>query len=146
MLGALLIDGAAEGKASAKDLLDSALEALGHRLFLDDFGDLLDLLEGEVALVGDVLDFLSVALVVSELLDEKGGRAGVHGDFSSSVLAFQLDHHTDALPLSTFLHDVFTDLLGVLNKSYCTKPRGPSLGARVAAGPGSPPKTLMLTA
>jgi hypothetical protein len=26
------------------------------------------------------------------------------------------------------------------------RPRGPSLGARVAAGPGSPPKTLMLTA
>ena len=26
-----------------------------------------------------------------------------------------------------------------------TRPKGPSLGARVAAGPGSPPKTLMLT-
>jgi len=26
------------------------------------------------------------------------------------------------------------------------RPSGPSLGARVAAGPGSPPKTLMLTA
>jgi hypothetical protein len=26
-----------------------------------------------------------------------------------------------------------------------TRPRGPSLGARVAAGPGYPPKTLMLT-
>ena len=27
----------------------------------------------------------------------------------------------------------------------CTRPKGPNLGARVAAGPGSPPKTLMLT-
>ena len=26
------------------------------------------------------------------------------------------------------------------------RPRGPSLGAKVAAGPASPPKTLMLTA
>ena len=28
---------------------------------------------------------------------------------------------------------------------FAFRPRGPNLGARVAAGPGSPPKTLMLT-
>ena len=72
-LGALLVYGAAERQAGSKDLLDCALEGLGHRLLLNDLGDLLDLLESEVALVGHVLDLLSISLVASELLDEEGG-------------------------------------------------------------------------
>ena len=137
--------GSAEGEAGAEDLLDSALEGLGHRLLLNDLGDLLDLLEGQVALVGHVLDLLSISLVASELLDEEGGGAGVDGDFGSPVLALQLDHDSNSLPFSSFLDDVLTDLFGVLHKGGVTRPRGPSLGASVAAGPGSPPNTLMLT-
>lgn len=72
LFGGLFIDCAAEGEAGSEDLLDGALEVLGHGFFLDDLGDLLDLLEGEVSLVGDVLDLLPVALVVAELLDQQG--------------------------------------------------------------------------
>ena len=145
LLWTLLVDGGAEGQAGAEDLLDGTSEVLGHGLLLDDLGDLLDLLEGEVALVVHVLHFLSVALVVAEFLDQQGGGAGVDGDLGGSVLALQLHHHADALPLGAFLHDVLTDFLGVLRGGRRTRPRGPSLGARVAAGPASPPNTLMLT-
>ena len=129
MLGALLIDGAAEGEAGTEDLLDGSLEGLGHGLFLDDLGDLLDLLESEVALVGHVLDFLSVTLVVAELLDKQGGGRGVDGDFSSSVLALELDHHSDALPLAAFLDDVLTHLLSV-------QTQGAELGSEGGCGAG----------
>ena len=71
LFGGLFIDSAAEREACSEDLLDGALEVLGHGFFLDDLGYLLDLFEGEVSLVGDVLDLLSVALVVAELLDQQ---------------------------------------------------------------------------
>ncbi len=72
MLGTLLVDGASEGETGAEDGLDSACEVLGHGFLLDDLGHLLDLLKSEVALVVDVFDFLSISLVVAELLDEEG--------------------------------------------------------------------------
>lgn len=96
--------------------------------------------------MGHVFDFLSVALITTELLDEQGRGARLDSDLSSSVLALELDHDADTLPLSSLLNDVLTDFFGVLSYYGCTRPRGPSLGARVAAGPGSPPKTLILTA
>jgi hypothetical protein len=61
-----------------------------------------------------------------------------------------LYHNSDTFPFSSFFNDILTDFFGILNIFYyvnddITKPNGPNLGARVAAGPGSPPKTLMLT-
>jgi hypothetical protein len=56
-----------------------------------------------------------------------------------------LHHHSDALPLRSLLHDVLAHFLRVLHRHTSTRPRGPNLGARVAAGPASPPNTLMLT-
>ena len=143
--GVLLVDSAAEGKASAQDLLDCSCEILGHWFLVHDLGDFLDLLESKVALVGDIFDFLSVSLVASELLDKESGWARLDCDFCGSVLALQLNHNSDSFPLGSFLDDIFTNLFGVLDYERYTRPRGPSLGARVAAGPGSPPKTLMLT-
>ena len=71
-LGVLFVNGASDGKTGTENLLDSAGEGLGHRLFFNDLGDLLDLLEGKVSLVSDVLDFLSISFVVAEFLDDEG--------------------------------------------------------------------------
>ena len=95
--------------------------------------------------MSDVFDFLSISFISAQFLDEKGWWSWLDWNFGSSVLAFQLNHDSNSFPLSTFLDDIFTDFLGILNKLKITKPRGPNLGARVAAGPGSPPKTLILT-
>lgn len=97
--------------------------------------------------MGDVLDLLAVALVVAQLLDDEGRGRWPDADFGGSVLALELDHDSNSLPLGALLDDVFADLLGILRSlRLITRPRGPSLGARVAAGPASPPNTLMLTA
>lgn len=114
-LGALLVNSTSDGEASTEDLLDSSGEGLRQRLFLQDPSDLLNLFKGEVALVSDVLDLLAVALVVSEFLDDEGRGRGLDADFGGSVLALELDHHSDALPLGAFLDDVFAHLLGILH-------------------------------
>ena len=67
------------------------------------------------------------------------------GNLGSSVLTFELHHNSNTFPFSSLLDDILSDFFSVLNEKIITRPRGPNLGARVAAGPGSPPKTLMLT-
>ena len=63
VLGALLLDGAAEGDAGAKDLLDGAFEGDGHRLLGLSHGlsDLENVVKLEVTVVGEVLLLLSVS-------------------------------------------------------------------------------------
>jgi hypothetical protein len=60
-------------------------------------------------------------------------------------LTFKLNHNSNTFPLRSFLNDILSNFFGVLHYYCNTKPRGPSLGASVAAGPAYPPKTLMLT-
>lgn len=88
----------------------------------------------------------------TQLLDQKGGRSREDGDFSSSVLDFQLNHASNSFHFGSLLDDILTDNFGVLGfriekglERGSTRPRGPNLGANVLAGPGSPPKTLTLT-
>ena len=70
-----------------------------------------------------------------------------------------LNHNLNVLPLGGFLLDIFTDLLGILIMArnevvlkmniiriyFLTKPKGPNLGAREEAAPGSPPLDLRIT-
>ena len=70
----------------------------------------------------------------------------MNDNLCSSVLTFKLDHNSDSFPFTTLLNDILADFLGILRINYMiTRPSGPNLGARVAAGPGYPPNTLMLT-
>lgn len=52
-------------------MLNSSSKGLGQGFFLDELGNLLNLLETEVALMSDILGLLSVSLVVSEFLDDE---------------------------------------------------------------------------
>jgi hypothetical protein len=87
--------------------------------------------------------------VLSDFLDKESRSGWLNDDFSSSVLALELDHDSDTFPFASFLDNIFSYLLRVLKKKikdyFFTRPRGPNLGAKVEAGPPSPPKTLMLT-
>ena len=145
LFGALFVNWATERKACSQYLLDCSCEVLCHWFLFNNFCYFFDLLEGEVSFMVYVLDFFSVSLVVSKFFDEKSWWAWFNVDFSCSVLALQLNHNSDSFPFWSFFDDILTDFLGVLYYWRGTSPRGPNLGASVAAGPGSPPKTLILT-
>jgi hypothetical protein len=44
-----------------------------------------------------------------------------------------------------FFRNIYLFIYFIFKNYLFTRPRGPNLGARVAAGPGSEPKTLILT-
>jgi len=110
--GRLSVDGAADGVAGAEDLLDGAGEDAGHGALAHGAGDLDDLVEGEVAVVDDVLLLLAVADGLVEGLHDEGGGGGDHGDGGLAVDDGELDGDAQALPVLGGLHDVLTDLLG----------------------------------
>jgi hypothetical protein len=112
LLGALAIDGAAEGDASAEDLLDSASGIDGHALGAKLLGDVDNVVELEVAVVLHVLLLLSVTRTLLECLDDEGGGGGQNSDEALSVLDHHFDLNLNSAPLSGSLLDVFTDLLG----------------------------------
>ncbi|KAG1332013.1 putative 60S ribosomal protein L12-like [Cocos nucifera] len=113
VLGVLAVDGAADGDAGAEDFLDGAGEVLGHGSRPHHPGDLNDVVEGDVAVVLDVLGLLAVALRLLKGLDHQGGGRGHHRHLGLAVLHGELDGDAEALPiLGRLLGDVFTNLLG----------------------------------
>lgn len=110
--GGLSVDGAADGVAGAEDLLDGAGKDTGHGALAHGAGDLDDLVEGEVAVVDDVLLLLAVTDGLVEGLHDEGGGRGDHGDGSLTVDDGELDGDVQALPVLGGLLDVLTDLLG----------------------------------
>ena len=73
-----------------------------------------DLVEGNVARVFDVLLLLAVAWGLLESLDDERGGGGDDGDGRLTVLDGELDGDTETLPVAGRLGDVFSDLLGGL--------------------------------
>ena len=111
VLGALAVDGAAEGHACSEDFLDGSLELDGHALGAELLGDVDDVSELEVAVVLHVLYLLSVAGSLLECLDDEGSGGGENADEALSVLDHHFDLDLNSTPVSGGLLDVFTDLL-----------------------------------
>jgi hypothetical protein len=112
VLGALSVDGAAEGDAGSEDLLYGSLEIDGHALSAKLLGNVDDVSELEVAVVLHVLLLLSVAGALLERLDDEGSGSGHHGDEALSVLDHHFDLDLDSTPVRGGLLNIFTDLLG----------------------------------
>lgn len=149
VLGAAAINLAASAERSTEDLLDGALQVLGHRLEAHGAGDLNDLIEGNALGVLDVLLLLAVTRGLLEGLDDERRGRGNNGDGGLTVLDGQLDRDAETLPVASSLGDIFTDLctplavvpLGSigLDVLFGDRPRGPILGARADEAPTSPP-------
>lgn len=112
ILGAAAINLAADGEGSSKDLKDNTLESLGHGAVLHLAGNLDNVIEGDGLGVLDVLLLLAVTRRLLEGLDDQGRRGGNNRDRSLTVLDGELDSHTETLPVTSVLGNVFTDLLG----------------------------------
>ena len=125
----LTINSAAHRLGSPEDLLHDPAELPGHGPGPHHAGGLVDVVDGDVAAVLDVLHLLSVPGGLLQGLDDQGGSGGNYGDcglelraellFLSlspsshlSVLNLQLDSNLQTLPLSGVLGNVVTDLLG----------------------------------
>lgn len=112
ILGAAAIDLAADGESSTEDLENNTLESLGHGAVLHLAGDLNNVIEGDGLGVLDVLLLLAVTRRLLEGLDDQGRGGGNNRDRGLTVLDGELDSHTETLPVTSVLGNVFTDLLG----------------------------------
>lgn len=72
VVGGLAVDTAANREASTQDLLHGSGQLLGHGLASHDTGDLNDRIKGDVAVVDNILDLLSVSGGLFELSHDKG--------------------------------------------------------------------------
>ena len=129
VVGSLAVNSAADRLGCPQDLLDDPTELPSHGPGSHHTGSLVDVIDGDVATVLDVLHLLPVPGRLLQGLDDQGGSGGNYGDcglelraellFLSlspsshlSVLNLQLDSHLQAFPLSGVLGNVVTDLLG----------------------------------
>ena len=125
-LGAHLVHSASDGKASAQYGFYCSRQGFGQWFFFHGSGDLLHLLESKVPLVSHVLHFLSVSLIASQFFDDESWGSRLNCNLCGPILALELNHDSDSLPLSSFLYNVFTDFLGIQTKR--TQLRGESSG------------------
>jgi hypothetical protein len=112
VLGAAAIDLAADGESSTEDLKDGTLELLGERASAHLAGNLNNLVKGNGLGVLDVLLLLAVTRRLLEGLNDEGGSGGHNRNLSLTILDGELDGHTETLPVTSVLGDIFTNLLG----------------------------------
>jgi len=114
VLGAAAVDLAAGGVGSSEDLLDGALEVLGHGLEPHNFRNSNDLIERNALGVLDVLLLLAVAWGLLEGLDDEGRSGGHNGDGGLTILDGELHGDAKTLPVAGGFGDIFSDLCGML--------------------------------
>lgn len=114
VVGGTAVDGASNGLGGTEDLLDTTGEVLGHGLVGHLAGNVVDLVDGNVARVDDVLLLLAVTDGLLEGLDDEGRGGGNNRGGSLTVLDGELDGDTETLPVAGGLGNVFSDLLGGL--------------------------------
>jgi hypothetical protein len=112
--GGLAIDGATNRVGSAEDLKNRALKLAGHGAAAELLGDRNDGVEGDIAVVEDVLLLLAVALRLLEGANDERSRRGHELDLRLAVLDSQLDGDTEALEGLGGGGDIVGDLLGGL--------------------------------
>lgn len=112
ILRAAAIDLATDGESSTEDLKDGATELLGERAVTHLASNLNDLIEGNGLVVLDVLLLLAVTRRLLEGLNDQRGSGRHDRDRGLTVLDGELDSHTETLPVTSALGNIFTNLLG----------------------------------
>jgi hypothetical protein len=79
-LRVLVVDSASKRVASSQQLLNGSLKGLRQGSGFHDLSALDDLIKGEVTVVLDVLDLLSISGLFVKLLHEEGGGRGEGGN------------------------------------------------------------------
>ncbi len=113
-LAGLSVNSASKGHTGTEHLLNGSLEGDGQRFlgFSHGLGDLKNIVELDVTVVGNVLGLLSISCGLLEGLDQKWGDGWSDGNSALSVLDGDLDLNFNSLPLGSGLLDVFSDFLG----------------------------------
>jgi hypothetical protein len=112
VLGAAAVNTATNRESGTEDLKDGTLELLSQRTVAHGAGDLDDVIERDRLGVLDVLLLLAVTRGLLEGLDDQGRGGGNNRDRGLTVLDGELDSHTETLPVTSVLGNIFTDLLG----------------------------------
>lgn len=110
------IDRAANAVGRTQHFLAGTGQFAGHRAGSHHPGNADHFIEGDVAIVLDVLDLLAIAWRFLQGLHDQGGSRWDNRDGSLSVLDGQADSDLQTLPVSGGLGDVVTDLLGGLKR------------------------------
>ena len=108
----LAVNSAADRLGCPQNLLDDPTELPGHGPGSHHTGSLVDVLDGDVATVLDVLHLLPVPGGFLQSLDDQGGGAGDHGTGGLSVLDLQLYGDLQTFPVLSSFGNIVTNLLG----------------------------------
>lgn len=105
---------ATHGRASAQDLQNSSLELTGQGLGAILASNINHLVQGEAAVMLDVLFLLAVARRLLQSLDNQACGRGHGFNGSHTVRNSNLDTHTKTLVLLGGAHNIVINLLGGL--------------------------------
>merc|ERR1711869_102297 len=105
----LTVDGASQAAACAEHLEDGTLQLLSVGATAHGASHRVDVLPGDVAIVGDVLDLLAVPWRLLKSLDDESGSRWHHLNSDLAVHDVQLAGHVHALPLLGGLAQVLTN-------------------------------------
>lgn len=130
----LTINGATNGDAGAEDLLNGAREGLGKRAGTHDTSNSLNVIEGNVTSVLNVLLLLLITRRLVQSLDDKGGGRGDDLNSGLTVLDGQLAGNTETLPVLGGLGDIITNLLGGKTERTDLGGEGSGVGAFTTDG------------
>lgn len=105
----LAVDGASNGVSGSEQFSADTGQVLSHGSFSHDSGGAQDIVPGDVTVVFDVLDLLSVPWWFFQSFDQQRRSTWYNGDLSLSVLDGEFDGYFQAFPLFGVLADVVTN-------------------------------------
>ena len=100
VLGTSSIHSTSNAESCSKNLLDTTLKRLTHRLELHCSSNFNNLIQGNVSTVFDVLLLLSVTRRFFKSTDDEGGSRGDNGYLSLSILNSEFDSNSKTFPVS----------------------------------------------
>merc|ERR1719150_24680 len=106
------VNSASNGLCGSQDFLHDSGQLLGLGPWPHDASGIDDIVHGDVAVVLDVLDLLTITWRFLQGLDDQGSGGGNDSDLSLTVLDGQLDGDLQTFPVLGGLGDVVTNLLG----------------------------------
>ena len=108
----LTVNGTSNGLGSSQNFFANTAQLLGHGPWPHNSGSTNDVVHGDVTVVLDVLNLLTITWRFFQSLDNQSSSWGHNIDLSLTILNGQLDGNSQAFPILGGLGNVVTNFLG----------------------------------
>ena len=106
------VNGTSDRLSCSEDLFDDSRQFLGHGPGPHDAGSIQDVIHGDVTVVFDVFDLLTITWGLFQGLDDQGCGRGNDIDSGLTILDGQPDCDLETFPVLGGLGNIVTNLLG----------------------------------